>query len=172
MTHWLDFSGAPPLLIPKRLAQYWNGAIEPIGGKFLDLCTTTPRTDYDRACKAAWPGRGSLDVADGSALALYTEFDAHGWIESLGVVACGGWIPSTSQMDQATWTDPLLWMATDREFLLMNSAASGTVDVRADDAVPLSLKPGMYRIEYARIEGEYVGCFHRFTSLQHASSAA
>ena len=54
----------------------------------------------------------------------------------------------------------------------MNSAASGTVDVKPDDAAPVLLEPGTYRIEYAEIEGEYVGCFHRFTLVQRTAGAA
>ena len=165
MHHWLDFSGATPLLIPKRLVPYWHGVFDTLTGAYSELNTKAPRTDYDRACIAAWPwpGRGVVQVGDGSALALYTEFDEHTWDHAGSLVACGSWMPSRSQLENATWSDSFTWETKDTEFFLMNSAASGFDGLKQDDFLEVSLIPGVYSIEYANLEAEYVGCFHRFS---------
>jgi hypothetical protein len=165
MITWLDFSGAPPLLIPRRLAPVWNGTIDTSTGRHAELDARNPKTDYDRACAAAWPGRGVLAVGDGSALALYSESDQHGWAADESVVACGGWLPDPAQLRRAEWRDPLLWRTPDSDFLLMNAAASGAVDLQSGEATVVLLQPGTYRIEFAAVEAEYFGCFHRFTRI-------
>lgn len=148
-------------MIPRRLVQFWHGSTDALTGEYVDLNTDNPRTDYDRACAAAWPGRSILPVGDGSALALYTEFDKHAWNPEDLVVACGGWLPSRSQLANASWTDPITWETKDSEFLLMNSAASGCAGLRPDEFLEVSLTPGIYFVEFASLEAEYVGCFHR-----------
>jgi hypothetical protein len=163
MTRWLDFSGAPPLLIPSRIVSQWRGAINPATGKYSELNTREPVTDYDRACASAWPGRGVLPVADASALVLYTEYDEHTWHEPHGVVACGSWLPTEAELAGASWDDPLLWQVQETDFLLMNAAADGAAGLRADDFMEVRLVPGKYLIEYAALEFEYVGCFHRLS---------
>jgi hypothetical protein len=163
MIRWLDFSGAPPLLIPARLASRWRGAINPSTGSYSDLDTNAPITDYDRACAAAWPGRGILPVGDASALVLYTEYDEHTWDAAHGLVACGGWLPSEAQLAAARWEDALKWEVHDADFLLVNSAADGASGLRTDEFMEVRLAPGKYIIEYAALESTYMGCFHRFT---------
>jgi hypothetical protein len=101
MTHWLDFSGAPPLLIPLSLVGLWRGGVDPSSGRYRDVNTENPKTDYDRACLAAWPGRGLIEVGKALALALYTEWDQVSWDPGCRVVACGGWWPSPMQLESA-----------------------------------------------------------------------
>ncbi len=172
MTRWLDFSGAPPLLIPSRLLKQWRGGEDPATGAYLDLDTKQPRTDYDRACSAAWPGRGVLLVGDASALSLYTEFDEHTWDEDRKLVACGSWLPTDTELSKAVWSDPLEWEVQDSEFYLVNSAASGTDSLSSAELLPVLLQPGRYVIEYADLEANRVGCFHRFTLIQASRGAA
>jgi hypothetical protein len=172
MTRWLDFSGAPPLLIPSRLVRQWHGAEDPATGKYLALNTKQPRTDYDRACKAAWPGRGVLPVEDASALSLYTEFDEHTWHEAGRLVACGSWLPTEAELREAVWSDPLEWEVEDTEFYLVNSAASGTDSLNSEQLIRVLLQPGRYVIEYADLEATKVGCFHRFNLIQALRGAA
>ena len=73
-------------------------------------------TDYDRACKAAWPGRGVMPVHGSFALVLYTEFDQHIWDEDSKLLACGGWLPSDQELSEAVWSEPLDWSVDDTEF--------------------------------------------------------
>jgi len=172
MIRWLDFSGAPPLLIPKRLVGHWRGAISPLTGKYSELNAKEPHTDYDRACAAAWPGRGVLPLAESTALVLYSEFDEHTWVQDRALVACGSWLPTDEELQCAVWSDPLTWEVSDTDFLLMNSAASGAEGLRDDDFLEVHLSPGKYIIEYSSIEATYVGCFHRFQRTGAVPSAA
>ena len=45
----------------------------------------------------------------------------------------------------------------------MNSAADGLAGLRPDDFVNVQLPRGECVVEYAQIEAEYIGGFHRFT---------
>ena len=165
MKRWLDFSGAPPLLMPARLASVWRGSINSTTGDYSDLTPKVPNTDYDRACAAAWPGRSLLSVGDSSALALYTEFDEHTWDIERMLVACGGWLPTDAQLAGAIWSDGLKWEAKETDFLLMNSAADGASGLRDDEFIKVRVPVGSYIVEYADIASNSIGCFHRFTPL-------
>ena len=172
MIRWLDFSGAPPLLIPTRLVSHWRGAIDPATGEYSDLNTKAPLTDYDRACKSAWPGRGVLPIGNASALALYTEYDEHTWDAPHSLVACGSWLPTEAELTGALWEDPLSWQVQDTEFLLINSAADGAAGLQTGEFMEVRLTHGEYVVEYAALESTYVGCFHRFTLVSSGQSAA
>jgi hypothetical protein len=170
MTPWLDFSGAPPLLIPKRLVARWHGATDPATGRHFDLNTKAPVTDYDRACAAAWPGRGALRVGDSFALALYTEFDEHTWDAGRRMIAGGSWLPTDNELAGAAWSNPFSWRIADTEFVLMNSAANGSRGLRPEEFMELRLASGNYIVEYADLEATRVGCFHRFNLAAEAPS--
>jgi hypothetical protein len=166
---WLDFSGAPPMLIPQSLAGSWRGTTDPATGHYREVDTTNPVTDYDRACSAAWPGRSILDFNGVSILILYSEYDQHSWDASRQILACGGWFPSDDGVRHATWTDAIRWRAEHTDYLLMNSAADATAGLLDDDFMPVRLPSGLYAIEYADITSDYVGCFHRFIRADHAA---
>jgi hypothetical protein len=161
-TRWLDFSGAPPILIPQSLAVFWRGAFDRTTGEYRELNVDDPVTDYDRACAVAWPGRSLLEFMDSSTLVLYTEFDWHTWDSDRELVACGGWLPSDDELRQATWRDLIHWRTDHTDFFLMNSAADGSRGLREGDFVPVRMTSGMYTVEYSYLKSEYVGCFHRF----------
>jgi hypothetical protein len=172
MTRWLDFSGAPPLLIPSRLVSLWRGTTNPATGEYSELNMDDPVTDYDRACVKAWPGRGVLPIGDASALVLYTEFDDHTWHAPQMLVACGGWLPTQAELQRASWQDPLRWQVRDAEFMLVNSAADAAGGLQDHEFIEVYLAPGEYFIEYTRLESTYLGCFHRLTLAAHEQSAA
>jgi hypothetical protein len=158
----VDFSGAPPLLIPRSLAASWRGTTDPLTGGYRELDLSDPVTDYDRACAAAWPGREILDFMGTQILALYTEFDLHAWDANRQVLACGGWFPSDNELSRATWTDPIRWRAEHKDYLLMNAAADAWDGLLDADYILVQLRPGVYTVDYGRITSKYVGCFHRF----------
>ena len=167
---WLDFSGAPPMLIPRSLARSWRGTTDPTTGEFRQFDRQNPVTDYDRAVAAAWPGRSILEFMGARLLVLYSEYDQHTWDSSRLILACGGWLPSDEVLRQAPWTDPVCWRAEHTDYLLMNSAADAAHDLRDDDFMPVRLSPGIYTVEYSDIASEFVGCFHRFIRDGHAAS--
>src|SRR5688572_8201392 len=159
---WLDFSGAPPLLIPRNLANSWRGTTDPATGEYREFDKDNPVTDYDRACAVAWPGRSILEFRGVPIPILYTEQDNHGWDASRLILACGGWFPSEDEVRRATWTDPIRWRAEHTDYLLMNSAVDASAELVDDEFMPVRLPSGLYTIEYAHITSEYVGIFHRF----------
>jgi hypothetical protein len=161
---WLDFSGAPPVLIPQSLAPFWRGTTNPVTGNYSELNTDQPVTDYDRACAVAWPGRSVLDFMGSPILVLYTEFDLHTWDPEKRIVACGGWFPSEDELRRATWTDGVHWQTQETNLWLMNSAVDAERGISDDDYLPVHLEAGSYTIEYSDIEAQSVGCFHRFIS--------
>lgn len=165
---WVDFSGAPPIVIPQSIAPLWRGTTDPATGQYREVNVEAPVTDYDRACAAAWPGRSVLEFGGTSVLALYTEFDLHTWDVRRHLVACGGWLPSDDDLRRGTWTDHIYWQTQHSDFLLMNSAADGQ-HLRDEDYLPLQLAPGKYAVDYCDIEAESVGCFHRFALDAHAA---
>jgi hypothetical protein len=171
MSPWLDFSGAPAMLIPAALVTLWRGAIDPATESYADLNSKEPKTDYDRACLAAWPGRGEVRLGDSSALVMYSEHDEHAWMAKDCVVASGSWFPTSEQLEQANWTDAFDWEADFDEYLLLNSAADGKNRLQPDDHLPVKLERGTYLVEFAFIEAEYVGCFTRLTRRPAASGA-
>jgi hypothetical protein len=73
---WLDFSGAPPMLIPQSLAELWRGTTDPATGEYREFDKDNPVTDYDRACAAARPERSVLEFRGVPILILYTEYDS------------------------------------------------------------------------------------------------
>lgn len=158
----LDFSGAPPLLIPQAIAHQWHGNSDPETGEYRELNTESPVTDYDRACNVAWPGKGVLDVHGEQCLILYTESDAHTWDSRRNLLACCGWLPTDEQLQVAEWNHPIVWQTRHKCFLLMNSAADASLGLIAGESMPVELPAGTYLVECADITSEYVGCFYRF----------
>ena len=101
-------------------------------------------------------------LGNASALVLYSEYDEHTWDKEQGIIACGSWLPTPEQVASASWTDPLRWDSEYTEYVLMNSAAAGA-ELREDEYLKVTLPRGECLVEYASIEAEYVGCFHRIT---------
>ncbi|WP_307572595.1 Imm21 family immunity protein [Variovorax paradoxus] len=159
---WLDFSGAPPVLIPAAAVPLWRGCIDPDTNSYRDFDKVRPKTDYDRACAQAWPGRGLIEVGGFTALVLYAEWDELAWSPKQGIVACGSWSPSAEQLNAAHWGDPLRWVNNHSEHLLMNAAADASSGLRDDEYISIQLPRGTYIVEYAQIEDEFIGGFLRF----------
>jgi len=159
------------MLIPAELVALWRGAIDPATEAYSELNREEPQTDYDRACAAAWPGRGELRLGKSSALVIYSESDEHAWMEAEGIVAAGGWFPTALQLQQAVWTDSFTWQADHENYLLLNSAADGKSMLRSDDYMRVELKRGIYTVDFALIEDEYLGCFTKLTHIAPAVGA-
>jgi hypothetical protein len=155
------------MLIPQSLAGFWRGTTDRATGEYRETNVEAPVTDYDRACTAAWPGRSILEFMGCPLLVLYTEFDLHTWDDQRELVACGGWLPSDHELQQATWTDRIHWHSQHTDYLLMNSAADG--EQGSLDCLPVRLRSGIYAVEYCDIEADSVGCFHRLIRETHAA---
>ena len=114
---WLNFSGAPAMLIPASLTRLWRGAIDPTTNSYSDLNVKEPRTDYDRACAAAWPGRGELSLGQSSALVFYSEYDEHAWMANESV---GARDVSKFESEYLKWRDRRLTLRARSEVALFN----------------------------------------------------
>jgi hypothetical protein len=169
MNPWLDFSGAPAMLIPTSAIAEWRGSLDPNSSQYSDLDTVSPKTDYDRACIAASRGNAVVPVGVSSALILYSEYDEHMWMERERVVASGSWMPNQVQLANAEWIDPIEWAVNGSDFFLMNSAANGTEELRNEDCIRVKLASGRYLVEFTFIEGDYLGCFTRLSLVESRS---
>lgn len=159
---WLDFSGAPPMLIPQSLAEHWGGTTDPATGEHREFDPDNPVTDYDRACAASWPGRSILEFRGVPVLVFYSELSWHSWDSHRLILACGGWFPSEDEIRRAAWTNPIRWRAEHTDYFLMNSAADAQAGLFEGEFMPIRLPSGLYTIEYADIESAQAGSFHRF----------
>ena len=163
---WLDFSGATPMLIPRRVAPLWRGTTDRSTGQYRDLDVENPVTDYDHACATAWNGNGIFNFMGVPVLVLYAESDQITWDSPRCLVACGGWLPTDDELRQGKWGDPIKWTTEDSDYLLMNSAADGTCELD-DDAMSVHLPSGEYTVECCYITGvAYGDYFHRFARHQ------
>jgi len=162
---WLDFSGAPPVLIPRSAAASWRGTTHHTTGEYQDLNPLHPVTDYDRACAVASREDGILDFMGVAALVLYTEFDSFAWDTERLLLAHGGWLPSAAELTRAQWAYSLEWYVADGDLLLINPTVDFTQEVDDDDSMAIQLAPGVYIVEYAEVESDLddIGAFHRFT---------
>jgi hypothetical protein len=159
---WLDFSGAPPMIIPRHLAAFWRGSTDPATEDYRELNTENPVTDYDRACGVASLGRGILEFQQSQLLVLYSEFDRHSWDGARRIVACGGWLPSDEELARAEWANRIEWWCDHSDLLLMNSATDSAQGFLKGDCMRVKLPAGVYHVESTYLESEYVGYFHRF----------
>jgi len=158
---WLDFSGAPPMLIPAGLVPKWRGTINPRSGRSSTYDSSNPVTDYDRACNAAWPGRGVIPLDDQHVLVLYTESDLHGWDCERMIVGCADGWPSDDELRSAKCEGRVEWTFRAGLCYLMNSAVDGSEGVSNDDFMPIELTPGTYSVETCCIAtSELYGWFH------------
>ena len=163
----IDCSGAPPMLIPKKVASLWRGTTDPRNGKYSKANLEDPVTDHDRACAASFSGNGVLEFRTSLILVFYTEDDLHSWDSLRQIVLCG-WAPSDLEMSEGVWTDPMEWIAKDEDFLLMNSAVDASRRLAKDDFLEVHLKRGEYCVETCHIDNARgFGYFHRFT-LSHS----
>ena len=147
--NWLDFSGAPAMLIPERTARSWAGVGD------ADWC------DYNRACALAWPGLGIIQVADSTGFVFYSESDIHTWVAEAEMYASGGWIPSRLALDEAAWEDKVQWEAVEENYLLVNSAEDLRRGIPETESISVRLSRSVYCVEYCHIADEYLGQFSR-----------
>jgi hypothetical protein len=159
---WLDFSGAPPMIIPSRLAKLWRGTTDPATDDYRELDLDNPVTDYDRACAVASLGRGILEFEQSHLLVLYSESDSHAWDGARRIVACGGWLPSDEELARAEWANRIEWRCDDNDLLLMNSATDSAQGFLEGDFMSIHLPSGIYHVESSYLALHYVGYFHRF----------
>lgn len=174
---WMNFSGAPALLVHRAALRAWHGILErddarPGTADFDDAAGgrwwihdafdfAHPVTHYDHLC--AELGEESvrlLRVGGHDALALSDGSDVFAWwAERCAIVSNTTTPPSAAALDAAEWR-PIGELVVDEESLiLMNASVHGGQILDGDeasehDAVTLDL--GRWRVESARIDAATV----------------
>jgi hypothetical protein len=159
----LNFSGSPPILLPRRAAARWRGIFDPTGQP-RELSVEDPQTDHDKACAASRVSNSILRVDGEECLVLYTESDEHLWVDGLGIIVCGNWVPSRGSLDGAEWIGQITWHCSEKYPILLNSsvnASPGLLD--REEFLQISLLDGLYVVDRALVcEGENEAIVHRF----------
>lgn len=164
---WMDFSGAPPLLIPERFLGVWRGFYLPADeeedcpdlelpdGRAFCICDEFdfehPQTDYDRLC-ARGGGHFLHPVGPGRALVISDDSDGPvgWWPEQQMVLTVSRYLPDPACFDRLEWKGEVRWQIPDGRLILMNSCLHGAdPDKPQDEFVEIDLEPGVYSITAA-----------------------
>jgi hypothetical protein len=165
-TKWMDFSGAPPILMPERLLDFWGGFYLPAdendtadltlpnGRAFCvqdDFDFKHPKTDYDRLCARAG-GHFLHPVGPGQALGIsdYSDGTVGWWPEQQMLITVSQHLPDPAGFELLEWKDEVIWQIPDAGLILMNSCLHGAdPDKPQDQFVEIDLQPGKYSITAA-----------------------
>lgn len=172
-TIWMDFSGAPPLLLPRSALALWRGFYIEWGeadGSADLVCQgrayaihssfdfAQPASDYERLC--AW----QLDAANQGirpypltpahlGIAIADESDgAVGWCAALRLLITSRQIgPTAAQLGALTWERAFTY-AVAEPLVLMNACLFGAdPDMPDGQWCEVSLAPGAYAVEQAAL---------------------
>jgi hypothetical protein len=184
---WMDFSGAPAIILPESLAGAWNGMFVPLPGasrecdlklpdgrvfKLLGLDLDRPATDYDQICGRNLDHRNGPmfvhPVGTGSALVIDSDGDGvvGWWPEQQMIVTVSEYLPDPSVFDRLEWRDEIRWQVPTSRLILMNSTLHGADPGKSESShTVIELEPGEYSIARAKPEdGKWV-LLHRFRRI-------
>jgi len=170
---WLNTSGAPLLLLPRRVIREWRGILlrEPRSAEsmvdYVDdegaewfihdgFDFANPRTDYDRLCGSFGDGVTELLVplGDATALAVSDGCDTAAWWAERSMLLTGQ--EQTPNADALEWETVLELDVRDDAWVLMNSAVAGVQvlgDEDDDEWTHVTLQRGRYRVDRAARDG-------------------
>ena len=167
-TVWMDFSGAPAIVIAECALACWSGFYLPIAddesipdielpdGRKLVMDTTFdfehPITDYDRVC-ARREELFVYPVGSSEALVISNGADRVGYWAEERIVLTGGRQPPASRLDRLLWKQAARWRVTASPLVLMNSCDYGE-DPLPTQRTRVDLTPGNYIIETAQAVDE------------------
>lgn len=188
---WMDFSGAPPILVPEGVLPDWHGfyrPCEPDEDEDLDLGGDlelpdgrafyvddefdfeNPTTDYDRVCRYTQPLDRQpvcvMPVGSGEVVAITDYGDSHvgWWPERRMVLTVSRHVPDLSRIPEDAWTHGVDWTIPEGSVRLMHSCEFGTAPA-ADHFVDLDLDPGRYRVDWYDWTFDYCVMLYRFTKV-------
>jgi hypothetical protein len=169
--NWIDYSGAPPLLLPLSLAKQWRGFYIPLPpgdeddadidliigeDQFLihdDFDTENPVTDYDRLCERCQRSNDyalTITLNKGTAIAILSSFDNIAWWPERKMLISGGNAIDETALDELAWDYLFDWELKDKKVLLMNSCDHGAAPVDYKDKHEIiPFIPAIYRVETA-----------------------
>lgn len=174
---WMDYSGAPALLLPRASLADWHGMmlttpdppatspdfVGPDGVAWFvhgEMDFANPVTHYDHLC-AAFGGDGYVEervitVGTASAFAVSRSGeDAVAWWDRRTALLTGHErTPDSSAWESAAWTPCAEIEVCAPDLVLMNSAMHGAQVLAGGDSEfdAVVLAPGRYRIEAARFD--------------------
>lgn len=161
---WVNYSGAAPILLPVSLLPSWQGFyllsrdddavdLELPQGRFTicaDFDFAHPKTDYDRACALGGnPAVQPIPVGSGHGLVFATELDTLTWWPQQQMLVNGGALPEPARLRRVTWSDELVWRATEPDFVLMNACEHGANPDKGPHFA-VRLEPGEYVIKWGK----------------------
>lgn len=181
---WMDFSGAPAILIPEPLAEAWNGMFVPMGPDQQDADLTLrdgrmfrlhdcdferPVTDYDRLCQR-WLSRQEGPIFThpvGPGTALVIDPDGDGvvgwWSDQKVIVTISQHLPDPERLDTLTWGDEIRWRIPGTRLILMNSTLHGADPGKSgEDHLVIEMEAGEYSISRSEPEDDLWYLLHRF----------
>ena len=162
---FLDYSGAPPILLPVSLLSQWHGFYEPANkydnadleipeGRFKIRAVfdfKNPKTDFERACALGGiPAVHQLRIGAGFLLVFATELDNLTWWQEQLMLVNGGSLPDPALLSRVQWSIECNWHATEPIFVLMNACEHGG-NPALGPHFAVHLEPGEYAIQW----GEY-----------------
>jgi hypothetical protein len=184
---WMDFSGAPPFLLPERCLPLWNGMFVPLtdleesddlelpdGQRFrLDdtLDFKNPITDYDRLCAASLRAREPLVLFPvGDSFGLYVHDPSDGnvgwWGEQQLLITMSHALPDPDLLDGLEWSDEVRWEIETAEIVLFNPTLHGAdLANHPNYRFPFYLQPGVYSVmaaDYTDPVDDFFASLYRF----------
>lgn len=190
-TIWMDFSGAPPLLLPLSALPLWRGFYVEHSGAGADLLVDAgayvikddfdfaqPASDYERLC--AWqldpahqgiqpyplaPAQLGIAIADGSDGTV-------GWNGPQRLITTQSRVDlDEEQLAALSWARAFEYEAAE-PLLLLNACLFGSdPDLPADQFCTVDLAPGRYAVEWASYRAGYVAELYRFVLIGDADAA-
>jgi hypothetical protein len=166
MVRWVDYSGAPPILLPASIVKAWKGINLPAApdndypdlilpeGRFecfTDFDFDHPRTDYERACQLfrrldADGIAQAIAVGSGEGLVFGTELDSMTWWHEQNLLVNGGGLPRRTRLSEIEWANGITWKAVHRSHILMNACDHGG-NPKKDKYFKVTLVPGDYVVQ-------------------------
>lgn len=185
--YWMDFSGAPPLVVPHRCLPSWHGFFvpsepdeeddEPFGdlvlpnGRVFDVWDEcdfdNPATDYDRVCAHTQKLENqplSLYPVEPTEVLTITDYgdSAVGWwAEQRMILTVSRHVPDLSQIPDDGWTDAIEWDVPEGPLRLLHSCEFGTAPAK-DHYVDFEFEPGRYRIDCFDYAIDFCVMLYRF----------
>lgn len=184
---WMDYSGAPPILIPERFLGLWNGFYLPVeeeeedvygdgdfqlpdGRNFYihdEFDFKNPKTDYDRIC-AKDGGSYLYQLGLGHSLVIqdYSDGTVGWWPEQNMLITVSRHLPDPSTFGHLNWENEIRWQIPDKRLYLLNPCMHGEQAKEPSPEVDIiDLTPGEYSIKAAESNEKYCVVLYRFERI-------
>ncbi len=184
MLRFLNFSGAPALLIPKSALASWHGilsSVPPLADASPDFTDPAgvdwyiddafdfenPKTDYDHLCAALQDRTERILTTPTGALAISDGCDTAAWWPSRQMILTGSEEETDPRSIERLFFEPCGELTVvEPSWVLMNAAMSGIELLSgdgSDEHVEITLPLGRHCVERATRDG---GSAYRIVAIQ------